>query len=91
MSVEEEKGRCSYLDLLVSTLRQHERNLDNLVNRLETIISELAAKEGVNTANENAKEGKKEKTSDPPVTVAYLKIKFNNLDEALRVIESLKE
>jgi len=37
----EERGRSSYLDLLITTLAEHEKTLDSLVNKLEKIAENL--------------------------------------------------
>ncbi|MCS7120289.1 MAG: hypothetical protein RMJ07_04605 [Nitrososphaerota archaeon] len=37
----EDEGKIYYLDLLISTLREHEKNLDNLIGRIENLASAL--------------------------------------------------
>lgn len=39
----EGRGRTSYLDLLITTLMEHEKNLDRLVERLEKTCEDLSA------------------------------------------------
>lgn len=41
MSAQERQHRMAYLDLLVQTLQEHEKNLDQLIGKLEVITSNL--------------------------------------------------
>jgi len=41
VSRQEDVGRASFLDLLITTLQEHEKNLDSLIERLERIVQEL--------------------------------------------------
>jgi len=38
-----EKGQLEAIDLIINVLREHEKNLDNLLDRLETLIEALSA------------------------------------------------
>jgi len=77
----EERGRTSYVDLLISTLTEHEKTLSSLIDRLEKVEGLLAEEAGAKAA---AAPG-----SD---TLVYMRIKLNRpVDEAVKIIESLKE
>jgi len=41
VSRQEDVGRASFLDLLITTLQEHEKNMDSLIERLERIVQEL--------------------------------------------------
>jgi len=41
VSRQEDAGRASFLDLLITTLQEHEKNMDSLIERLERIVQEL--------------------------------------------------
>jgi len=77
----EERGRTSYIDLLISTLMEHEKNLDTLLEKLEKIVKDLStAREASNTDSEISN------------TLIYMKIKVDRpIDDILKIIESLKE
>lgn len=56
----EDRGRAGYLDLLITTLMEHEKNLDGLTARLEKIAENLSLvketaleKEKAVTSNQN--------------------------------------
>ena len=38
-----EKGQLEAIDLIINVLREHERNLDRLLDRLDTLIEALSA------------------------------------------------
>ena len=37
-----EKGQLEAIDLVINVLREHEKNLDNLLDRLDTLIEVLS-------------------------------------------------
>jgi len=37
-----EKGQLEAIDLIINVLREHEKNLDNLLDRLDTLIEVLS-------------------------------------------------
>ena len=37
-----EKGQLEAIDLIINVLREHEKNLDNLLDRLDTLIEALS-------------------------------------------------
>ncbi len=90
---EDERGRSSYLDLLVSTLMEHEKNLDNLVGRLEQIYERLSSgKEEGPKAEEIPKAKEEGEAVARQDTLVYMRIKLSrSIDEVVRVLESLKE
>jgi len=91
----EERGRASYLDLLITTLMEHEKNLDSLVERLERLCENFQnTYEGASAkAKEPAALKEKGETIPPEQdTVVYMKLKLRReIDEAVKIIESLKE
>ena len=65
------------MDFLISTLMEHEKKLDSLVERLEKIGKVLP------TIHKEASQ---------PNTLIYIKIKTDrSIDEIIQIIESLKE
>lgn len=92
---EEDRGRSAqfaYLDLLATTLTEHEKNLDRLIRRLEEIskslskMIELAEPEGPAEEKELLR---KEMMQD---TLVYMKLKTNRPMEELKlVLDTLKE
>ena len=91
----EERGRSSYLDLLITALTKHEKNLDRLSERLEKVHEDLSAvdKEAGSESRKKIATNEKGKTSSyDSDTLIYLKIGANRpLNEIVKIIESLKE
>jgi len=91
----EERGRSSYLDLLITTLMEHEKNMDGLVERLEKIAKELAVnyeEAGLKAQKEIAKKERDKTVESDLDTVVYMRIKIGRpIDETVKIIESLKE
>ena len=91
----EERGRSSYLDLLITTLMEHEKNLDGLVDKLESIYKSLTSiYEGAELKSPKPTVEKKNAKADllKSDTLVYMKIRLNReLDEVIKIIESLKE
>jgi len=89
-----DEGRSSYLDLLITTLMEHEKNMDRLLGKLEKISEGLLkVSEGAELKTEKSviRKEKSEKAGDSDAII-YMKIKIDRpLDEVLRIIESLKE
>ena len=86
----EGKGRSSYLDLLIATLMEHEKNLASLLDKLER-ISEVLSEEESKTEKRVVKKEESEKEDDSD-TLIYMKIRMDrSLDEVLRILESLKD
>ncbi|MBS7614463.1 hypothetical protein KEJ18_01830 [Candidatus Bathyarchaeota archaeon] len=94
----EERGRSSYLDLLITTLMEHEKNLDALIEKFEKLCENLQAvyKEAGKAKKTDAKATSLEEKTDLPSgnqdTLVYLKVKINRpIDEVIRILETLKE
>ena len=91
----EERGRSSYLDLLITTLMEHEKNMDGLVERLEKIAKELTVsyeEAGLKAQKEIAKKERDKTVESDLDTVVYMRIKIGRpIDETVKIIESLKE
>jgi len=88
------EGRSSYLDLLITTLMEHEEKTDRLLEKLEKIVRNLSTTfEQTSLKPERIvikEEGREEKSDSD--TVIYVKINANRpLQEALKIIESLKK
>ena len=95
----EERGRSSYLDLLITTLMEHEKNLDALIEKIEKIYEDLRSvyeeasktEKNVSVKTSDLKE-KTETPSGEPDTLVYLKVKVNRpIDEMVKILETLKE
>jgi len=92
----EEKGRASYLDLLISTLMEHEKNLDRLIGRLEKLyenLQEIYEERRETEAQESSTPKEKEKPrSSEQDTLIYMKLKLGReIEDIMKIIESLKE
>ena len=94
----EERGRSSYLDLLITTLMEHEKNLDALIEKIEKIYEDLrsvyeeASKTKKTVAEASTLEEKAETTPGEPDTMVYLKVRINRpIDEVVKIIETLKK
>ncbi|MEM2130260.1 MAG: hypothetical protein QXZ70_06650 [Candidatus Bathyarchaeia archaeon] len=94
----EERGRSSYLDLLITTLMEHEKNLDALIEKLEKICDNLQAiyKEASKTRKTDTEAASLKKKTDPSSgdadSIVYVKIKIDRpIDEIVRILETLKE
>lgn len=82
--------RLAYLDLLASTLTQHEKTLDQLIEKLEKIsegLIKVLQKKGVRKRGEIEISARGE---EAPVTITYMKIDVNRPTEELtKVLETL--
>ena len=92
----EERGRASYLDLLINTLMEHEKNLDKLINKLERIyenLQEVYEKRGeTETREKPTLEEERKPASSEPCTLIYMKLKLGReIEDIIKIIESLKE
>ena len=96
----EERGRSSYLDLLITTLMEHEKNLDAIVEKIEKISEDLRAiyteasskpEKTVAVKASTLKEKAKKAPSEPD-TLVYMRIKIDRaIDDVVKIIETLKE
>jgi len=95
----EERGRSSYLDLLITTLMEHEKNLDALIEKIEkisenlrSIYEEASKTEKTVAVKASALKEKAKTTTNEPDTLVYLKIQIDRpIDEVIRIIEAIKE
>ena len=92
----EERGRASYLDLLINTLMEHEKNLDKLIDKLEKIyenLQEIHERRGETETKEKPALEKKSKPSPSEQnTLIYMKLKLGqDIEDIIKIIESLKE
>jgi len=87
------KGRSSYLDLLVAVLKEHEKSLDELVEKMEKLSEELSKATGKTDETKKEKALKTATTGpEEPETLIYLKVKIERpIDEVIRILETLKE
>ncbi|MFQ6095398.1 MAG: hypothetical protein ACE5NN_04580 [Candidatus Bathyarchaeia archaeon] len=92
MDVRDRRAQYEYLDLLATTLTEHEKTLDKLIERLEKISRNLAQLGQVTELEEQVKP---EVTAGKPEgleTLTYIKIKLNRpVKEFTQILESLKE
>jgi len=90
-----EQGRSSYLDLLVATLMEHEKDLDRLIGELEKASEKLSAmreEAGLNARDVTVKKEEGGEAPSDSETLVYIKIALDRpIDEVIRILESLKE
>jgi len=95
-----EEGRSSYLDLLITTLMEHEKNLDAIVERMERLSEELkkirfsSAQQQEKTVNTNISTVREKVKNDSSKTdsLVYMKIRLDrSIDDTIKIIETLKE
>jgi uncharacterized coiled-coil protein SlyX len=94
-----EKESLAYLDLLASTLTQHEKTLDRLIEKLEKASSELSKltqEKGEDQKVETKREGQKVETkisavqARAPEIITYVKIEINRpIEEITEILETL--
>ena len=88
MSSAEGKGRSSYLDLLVSVLREHEKSLDELVEKMETLTEELS--KALRKTGETLKTAATKPENSE--SLIYLRLKINRpIEEVTQILKALKE
>jgi len=96
----EEKGRASYLDLLINTLMEHEKNLNAIVEKLENVskdLREVVERLEVKTHETPMKESiieERKKKHEPSErdTLTYIKLKLGrSTEDIVKIIESLKK
>ncbi|RLI35541.1 hypothetical protein DRO55_05070 [Candidatus Bathyarchaeota archaeon] len=85
------RGRSGYLDLLIATLTEHDKNMDKHLNKMDKLSQNLNK-----LLSENVKKEGKGSPSHPPDgkgdSLTYLRIKLNRpLDEVIRILEALKK
>ncbi|RJS88117.1 hypothetical protein CW705_09525 [Candidatus Bathyarchaeota archaeon] len=92
----EDRGRASYLDLLINTLMEHEKNLDRLIERLEKIYENLQEiyekREEAETPKRQAPQEIVKSPSSEQPSLIYMKLKLGReIEDIIKIIESLKE
>lgn len=85
----EDKARYAYLDLLAGTLTEHEKNLSELIEKLE-VIHETFSKVG--KLAESKEPDTKDVKKDSAETLIYMKLKIDRSTEELKqILDSLKD
>ena len=89
----DKKAQYAYLDLLATTLTEHEKTLDKLIERLERISENLAKLSQVTEEEAEVKAPIVSRgESEGLETLTYIKIKLNrSISELKEILESLKE
>lgn len=86
------RAQFAYLDLLATTLTEHEKTLDKLIERLEKISKNLAQLAHITEVEEVAKPEIATVKPEGLETLTYIKIKLNRpVNEFKQILESLKE
>jgi len=91
---EGDEGRSSYLDLLISTLMEHEKNMDKILEKLEKISEALlnVFEEARLKTEQSVVKKEKAMKKDDLDTLIYMKLKMDHpLEHVLKILESLKE
>jgi mevalonate kinase len=89
-----DSGRSSYLDLLISVLMQHEKNMDRILKKMEKLSQDLIKAEEIKKKDEKGVAVLNEvKVSHEGLdTLIYMKLNLNrSLEEVLKILQSLKE
>ncbi len=87
----EDRARYAYLDLLANTLTEHEKNLDQLIERLEKICEHLSTFRRKGEPIE-VTEAERAVSEGAPETLVYMKLKTKRSAEELKkILDSLKE
>jgi len=89
-----DEGRSSYMDLLVTTLMEHEKNMDRLLEKLERIAKNLALVFEQTSQKAEKRAVKEERPQEKPDSdnLTYIKININRpVHEVLEILESLKK
>jgi len=82
----------AYLDLLASTLTEHEKTLDTLIEKLEKVSKNLAtvAQQRSLPAGAETKVGAVQE--EAPETIIYMKIRYGrSVEELTKILETLTE
>jgi len=90
----DDEGRSSYMDLLVTTLMEHEKNMDRLLEKLERIAKNLALVLEQTSLKAGKLTAKEERPQEKPDSdnLTYIKININRpVHEVLEILESLKK
>ncbi len=88
----DKRAQYAYLDLLATTLTEHEKNLDRLVDRLEKISKDIARLGQSIELEEQAKPAEGIVKKAEPETLTYIKMKLNRPTTELKeILGCLKE
>jgi len=90
----EDEGRSSYLDLLISTLTEHEKNMDKILEKLEKVSKALlnVFEEARLETEQSLVKKEKGMKKDDLDTLIYMKLRIDRpLEHVLAILESLKE
>jgi len=86
----EEKESLAYLDLLASTLTQHEKTLDRLIEKLEKASSELSKLTQQRGVGQRVETKISAVQAEAPEVITYVKIEINRpIEEITRILETL--
>ena len=87
----EEKESLAYLDLLASTLTQHEKTLDRLIEKLEKASIELSKLTQQKGEGERVEAKISAVQAGAPEVITYMKIEINRpIEEVIKILETLK-
>jgi len=88
----DKRAQYAYLDLLATTLTEHEKTLGKLIERLERLSKNLAKVEQPLELGEEAKSETTIVKKEVPETLTYIKMKLNRSTEELKeILKALKE
>jgi hypothetical protein len=88
MSKDEKDNRMAYMDLLIATLNQHEKNLSDYVGRLEMISNKLSKTDQVTREESEIKTFTVKEGS--PEAITYIKIEVNrSIDDLTKILATL--
>ena len=91
-SARSKRAQYAYLDLLATTLTEHEKTLDKLIAKLEEISKNLAKLSKVAELKEEVEPEVTVKKMENLETLTYLKIKLSRpINELKEILKSLKD
>jgi len=86
------RAQYAYLDLLATTLTEHEKTLNRLIDRLEKLSKNLARLGQPPEIEEQPEPEAHVAKTDETETLTYIKIKLNRSTRELKdILESLKD
>jgi hypothetical protein len=84
--------RFAYLDLLATTLTEHEKSLDKIIKRLENLSRSLSEMSATIESREPAIVERASRGEETQDALIYMKLKTNRPVEELKsILDSLKE
>ena len=87
--VDESSAQYAYLDLLATTLTEHEKSLDKLIGKLEEISVNLSR---TVERREKGEDHRVVPKKEAPETLIYMKLRIDRPAEELKtILDSLKE